>query len=42
MKQNNQALPYVEFTKDMIRDYTILEPNRLPLHFKMIISVLKT
>lgn len=42
MKQNNQALPYVEFTKDMIRDYTILVPNMLPMHFKMIISVLKT
>lgn len=31
-----------EFTKKMRRDYTILVPTMLPIHFNMIISVLKT
>lgn len=33
---------YVEFTKDMKRDYTILVPNMLPMHFRLIVEVLKT
>ncbi len=32
---------YVEFTKDMIKDYTVLVPNMLPVHFKMILQVFK-
>lgn len=33
---------YVEFTKDMKKDYTILVPNMLPMHFKLIVQVLRT
>ena len=29
----------VEFTKEMKRDYTILVPNMLPVHLKLICSV---
>ena len=31
---------YVEFTQDMKRDYTILVPNMLPMHFEMIAQVM--
>ena len=37
MEQN-----YIAFTKEMQKDYTILVPNMLPLHFKMILSVMRT
>ncbi len=37
MEQN-----YIPFTKEMKKDYTILVPQMLPMHFKMIISVLRT
>ncbi|MBQ7936032.1 MAG: 2-hydroxyacyl-CoA dehydratase [Clostridia bacterium] len=33
---------YIPFTKEMKKDYTILIPTMLPMHFKMIIGVLKT
>ncbi len=33
---------YVEFTKDMKKDYTILIPNMLPMHFRLIAQVLRT
>ena len=33
---------YVEFTKDMIKDHTILIPNMLPMHFKLIAQVLRS
>ncbi len=36
------AETYVQFTEEMKRDYTILVPNMLPLHFKLIISFLRT
>lgn len=32
---------YVSFTKEMKKDYTILAPNMLPMHFKLILQVLK-
>ncbi|MBO4898476.1 MAG: 2-hydroxyacyl-CoA dehydratase [Clostridia bacterium] len=38
MKKKN----FVPFLKDMKKDYTILVPNMLPVHFKLMISVLKT
>lgn len=31
----------VEFTQAMRKDYTILVPNMLPIHFKLIIAILK-
>ena len=31
----------VEFTEEMKKDYTILVPNMLPIHFKLIIAILK-
>ena len=31
---------YTKFTKEMKRDYTILVPTMLPIHFKMIANVL--
>ncbi len=33
---------YISFTKEMKKDYTLLIPTMLPMHFKMIISVLET
>ncbi len=33
---------YIEFTAEMKRDYKILVPNMLPVHFELIISVLRT
>lgn len=33
---------YVEFTKEMKKDYKILIPTMLPMHFELIISVLRT
>ena len=32
----------VKFTEEMKKDYTILVPPMLPMHFKMIVSVLRT
>lgn len=32
---------FVEFTAEMKKDYTILVPNMLPMHFKMIMRVLE-
>ncbi len=32
---------YVEFTKEMKRDYVILTPNMLPMHFKLILQVMR-
>ncbi len=37
-----QDKSYVPFTEEMKREYTILVPNMLPMHFKLIISVLET
>ena len=34
-------MEYVEFTKEMKRDYTILVPNMLPMHFEMICQVMR-
>ena len=34
-------MEYVEFTRDMKRDYTILVPNMLPMHFEMIMQVMR-
>lgn len=33
---------YIPFTKEMKKDYTLLIPTMLPMHFKLIISVLQT
>lgn len=33
------AQSYIEFTKEMKREYTILVPNMLPAHFKLILRV---
>ncbi len=32
---------YIQFTEKMKKEYTILVPNMLPMHFKMIMQVLK-
>ena len=37
MEQN-----YIPFTMEMKKDYTILVPTMLPMHFKMILSVMRT
>ncbi len=37
-----QDKSFVPFTKDMIQDYTILAPNMLPMHFKLMISIFET
>ncbi|MBQ4088848.1 MAG: 2-hydroxyacyl-CoA dehydratase [Clostridia bacterium] len=34
-------MEYVEFTREMKRDYTILIPNMLPMHFDMIAQVMR-
>ena len=31
---------YIQFTKEMKRDYVILAPNMLPMHFELILQVL--
>jgi predicted nucleotide-binding protein (sugar kinase/HSP70/actin superfamily) len=33
---------YIPFTEEMKKEYTILVPNMLPMHFKMIIRVMET
>ncbi len=33
---------FIEFTKEMKKDYTILAPTMLPLHFRMIVNVMKS
>jgi len=33
---------YIQFTKEMKKDYTLLVPTMLPMHFRLIISVLET
>lgn len=38
MDQNS----YIPFTEEMIKDYTILVPNMLPMHFELIMSVMRT
>ena len=37
-----QDRKYIPFTKEMKRDYTILVPNMLPVHFKLVMSVMRT
>lgn len=37
-----QDKSFVPFTEEMIKDYTILVPNMLPMHFKLILSIMKT
>ena len=38
----NEEQGYVVFTEDMIATHTILVPTMLPMHFKMILSYLRT
>ena len=37
-----QDKSFTPFTQDMIKDYTILVPNMLPMHFKLMISIMET
>lgn len=37
-----QDKSFVPFTEEMKKDYTILVPNMLPMHFKLLISVFET
>ena len=37
-----QDKTFVPFTEDMKKNYTILAPNMLPIHFKLIASVMRT
>ena len=37
-----EAPNYIPFTKEMKKTHTILIPNMLPMHFKLIMSVMKT
>ncbi|MBQ7347164.1 MAG: 2-hydroxyacyl-CoA dehydratase [Clostridia bacterium] len=32
---------YIQFTKEMKKDYTILVPNMLPMHFELILQVMR-
>ncbi|MBQ8440186.1 MAG: 2-hydroxyacyl-CoA dehydratase, partial [Clostridia bacterium] len=32
---------YIQFTKEMKKDYTILAPNMLPMHFELILQVMR-
>ncbi|MBR2503001.1 MAG: 2-hydroxyacyl-CoA dehydratase, partial [Oscillospiraceae bacterium] len=36
-----QDRSFVPFTEEMKKDYTILVPNMLPIHFKLLISLFK-
>lgn len=42
MSQNSNEKYYVPFTEEMKKDYTILVPNMLPMHFKLIMKILGT
>lgn len=37
-----QDKSFIPFTEEMKKDYTILVPNMLPMHFKLMISIFKT
>lgn len=37
----NTKKNYISFTKEMKKEYTILAPNMLPIHFKLILQVLR-
>ena len=37
-----QDRSFVPFTEDMKKDYTILVPNMLPMHFKMMLKIFET
>ena len=37
-----QDKSFVPFTEDMIKDYTILVPNMLPMHFKLMMRIFET
>jgi len=39
---NKKVKNYVEFTEDMKKDYTVLIPNMLPNHFKMIAQIFRS
>ena len=32
---------YIQFTKEMQKEYTILVPNMLPMHFELILQVMR-
>ena len=36
-----QDRSFVPFTEEMKKDYTILVPNMLPIHFKLLLSLFK-
>ena len=38
---NHEPVARVEFTREMKKDYTILVPNMLPIHFEMICEILR-
>ncbi len=41
MSQNNKSeKTYVQFTEEMKKEYTILVPNMLPMHFKLLMKIL--
>ena len=42
MVKKMQDKNFVPFTEEMKKDYTILVPNMLPTHFKLMISIFKT
>ncbi len=42
MSQSTNERKYVPFTEEMKKDYTILVPNMLPMHFKLIMKILGT
>ena len=42
MVKKMQDKSFVPFTEEMKKDYTILVPNMLPIHFKLMISIFKT
>ena len=41
-KTENMEKQYVQFTEEMKKEYTILVPNMLPMHFKLIMKILST
>ena len=42
MKKKQESLNYIPFTEEMKKNYTILVPTMLPMHFELLISVLRT
>ena len=40
--KKQKSKTYIPFTREMKKNYTILAPTMLPMHFSMVVSVMKS